>query len=161
MSAKHTPTPWRVGRPGTVVSDSHIEHGPGGCDCVEYYGGHLIAESITSANASRIAACVNACEGITTERLEDLGRPLMKHLIGCDERAARQVKEAAELCAQRDELLAVLKAAGKWINSAQHGDNCFVSDHYEGDPGNRCNCGKDGFSQYIDAAIAKSEGTGA
>lgn len=70
MSAKHTPTPWRVGRPGTVVSDSHIEHGPGGCDCVEYYGGHLIAESITSANSRRIVACVNACEGISTESLE-------------------------------------------------------------------------------------------
>lgn len=113
------------------------------------------------ANARRLVACWNACEGITTERLEDLGRPLMKHLIGCDERAARQVKEAAELCAQRDELLAGLKAAGKWIDSAQHGDNCFVSDHYEGDPGNGCNCGKDGFSQYIDDAIAKAEGTGA
>ena len=22
-----------------------------------------------------------------------------------------------------------------------HGDNCYVSNQYEGDPGNRCNCG--------------------
>ena len=136
MSAKHTPTPWRVGRPGTVVSDSHIEHGPRGCDCVEYYGGHLIAESITSANARRIAACVNACEGITTERLEDLGRPLMKHLIGCDERAARQVKEAAALTAQRDELLSALKVAEESV-----GDSKSL--------------------EIVRAAIAKVEGTGA
>lgn len=40
-------------------------------------------------------------------------------------------------------LLGLLKGAFDWIESAPHGDNCFVSDHYEGDPGNRCNCGKD------------------
>lgn len=56
------------------------------------------------ANARRLVACWNACEGISTERLEDLGRPLLKHLIGCDERAARQVKE-------RDELQATLQTA--------------------------------------------------
>lgn len=64
-------------------------------------------------NARRLVACWNACEGITTERLEDLGRPLMQHLIGCDERAARQVKEAGELRAHRDTLLAALRCALK------------------------------------------------
>lgn len=64
-------------------------------------------------NARRLVACWNACEGITTERLEDLGRPLMQHLIGCDERAARQVKEAAGLTAQRGTLLAALRCAIK------------------------------------------------
>lgn len=37
----------------------------------------------------------------------------------------------------------LFKAAFDWIESAPHGDNCFVSDNYEGDPGNQCNCGKD------------------
>lgn len=64
-------------------------------------------------NARRLVACWNACEGITTERLEDLGRPLMQHLIGCDERAARQVKEAADLTSQRGTLLAALRCAIK------------------------------------------------
>lgn len=64
-------------------------------------------------NARRLVACWNACQGITTERLEDLGRPLMQHLIGCDERAARQVKEAADLTAQRGTLLAALRCAIK------------------------------------------------
>lgn len=49
------------------------------------------------ANARRLAACWNACHLITTERLEDLGKPLMEHLIGCDERAVRMVAEKREL----------------------------------------------------------------
>lgn len=88
------------------------------------------------ANARRLVACWNACEGITTERLEDLGRPLMKHLIGCDERAARQVKEAAALTAQRDELLSALKVAEESV-----GDSKSL--------------------EIVRAAIAKVEGTGA
>ncbi len=105
MSA-HTPGPWRLkpshqqGRSaaafyiiGGVRSRSpgvaHIKNSP---------------TQPVEANARRIVACVNACEGVTTERLEDLGKPLMQHLFGADERAARQVKE-------RDELLAVLEEA--------------------------------------------------
>ena len=34
-------------------------------------------------------------------------------------------------------------------NLRPHGDNCFVSDHYEGDPGNRCNCGRDGVINFL------------
>ena len=67
--SKHTPEPWRVGRPGTVVSDTPVP-GMGGSDAVEYYGGHLIGESITEANARRIAACVNACAGMRNDELE-------------------------------------------------------------------------------------------
>lgn len=64
----------------------------------------------TKANARRLVAAWNACEGITTERLEDLGRPLMAHLIGCDERAARQVKEADALRAVNAKLVEALEA---------------------------------------------------
>ena len=53
----HTPGPWRVGsNSGAVISDRSIEHGPNGCDCVDYYGGHLIAESIAPCNRNLIAA---------------------------------------------------------------------------------------------------------
>lgn len=37
----------------------------------------------------------------------------------------------------------VIQNAEDWIREAPHGDNCYVSDHYEGDPGDRCNCGKE------------------
>jgi hypothetical protein len=45
-------------------------------------------------------------------------------------------------------------AAIQWISTAQHGDNCFVSDHYEGDPGNRCNCGKDSVLEFLESDAA-------
>jgi hypothetical protein len=55
--------------------------------------------------------------------------------------------------AQSDEALGVLRGAREWISRAPHGDNCFVSDNYEGDPGDRCNCGRDNLADAIDAAI--------
>ncbi|MGB4064212.1 MAG: hypothetical protein WBK19_10345 [Azonexus sp.] len=54
---------------------------------------------LTEEQYRRARACVNACVGISTDRLEDLGKPLMNHLFGADEHAANLVK-------QRDELLA-------------------------------------------------------
>lgn len=102
----------------------HHAHGPLTADARLYLRdkhGNIIARLAGTTgkyeseemNARRLVACWNACEGITTERLEDLGRPLMQHLIGCDERAARQVKEAADLTAQRGTLLAALRCAIK------------------------------------------------
>jgi hypothetical protein len=41
-----------------------------------------------------------------------------------------------------------------WIAGAPHGDNCFVSKHYEGDPGDQCNCGKDSVTEAIEAVLA-------
>ena len=67
--SNHTPEPWRVGRPFTVVSDTPVPE-MGGSDAVEYYGGHLIGESIIEANARRIVACVNACAGMRNDELE-------------------------------------------------------------------------------------------
>lgn len=51
------------------------------------------------------------------------------------------------------ELEAALAVAESWLSSSPHGDNCFVSDNYEGDPGDRCNCGKDSLLAHIDAAL--------
>lgn len=59
--------------------------------------------------------------------------------------------------AQIESLRGLLRGAYDWIDSARHGDNCFVSDHYEGDPGNRCNCGKDALLPAIDAATLTTE----
>ena len=59
MSAQHTPGNWRPGmRGGTVVSDKPLPNYNlnGGHDEVEYYGGHLIAESIWRAEDARLIA---------------------------------------------------------------------------------------------------------
>ena len=95
--SKHTPEPWRVGRHGTVVSDTPVP-GIGGSDAVEYYGGHLIGESITEANARRIVACVNACAGMRNDELEG------GLLIGVMQ------SKIDRLECQRDELLEAAKA---------------------------------------------------
>ena len=107
--SNHTPEPWRVGRPGAVVSDTPVPE-MGGSDAVEYYGGHLIGESITEANALRIVACVNACEGISTDRLEKAKQlelepeafPVWKAY--CEKKM--QLEDVTE---QRDELLTALE----------------------------------------------------
>ena len=121
--SNHTPEPWRVGRPGTVVSDTPVP-GMGGSDAVEYYGGHLIGESITEANARRIVACVNECEGISTERLEmakqlELGPetfPVWKAY--CEKKM--QLEAVTE---QRDELLEVLEEITEYAEMAMEQAN--------------------------------------
>lgn len=54
----HTKTPWRAGR-GCVVADVPVP-GMGGSDAVEYYGGHLVAESITAENVEFIVRACNS-----------------------------------------------------------------------------------------------------
>jgi hypothetical protein len=81
--------------------------------------------------------------------------------------------DLAELQGLITELVGKVAAASQWISTGPHGDNCFVSDHHEGDPGNRCNCGKDALQEFlesdrpppdaVDAAMADAitHGTGA
>lgn len=88
-AAKHTPG---------LVKVQHPHAGPRGFELADKETGlQQVCQDATEVNARRLAACWNACDGIGTKRLEDLGRPLMQHLIGCDKRAARMVKERHEL----------------------------------------------------------------
>lgn len=59
------------------------------------------------------------------------------------------VQDAASSVAQ-DEREAKLAAAIDFIRAMPHGDNCFVSDHYEGDPGSKCNCSKDSLLDWLE-----------
>jgi hypothetical protein len=89
MILNHTPTPFRVGRPGTVVSDSAeglTLNGATGPENVKHYGGNLIAESVSPENAEFISRACSAFdlfvsgaeealeqlkyEGMTVEALE-------------------------------------------------------------------------------------------
>lgn len=64
------------------------------------------------------------------------------------------LSKLSALRANAERLNTLLSYASAWARSAGHGDDCFVSDHYEGDPGNRCNCGLDGLmSAFEDAAM--------
>ncbi len=66
------------------------------------------------ANARRLVACWNACEGVSTEWLEAQTDPASEELFGksepMDKRLQAAMQEAEALKAQRDELLATLGA---------------------------------------------------
>jgi hypothetical protein len=63
----------------------------------------------------------------------------------------------ASLQARLEAAERLMQGAADWINTAPHGDNCYVSDHYEGDPGDRCNCGKEAVLDALHAAIEHME----
>lgn len=91
---------------------------------------------LTEDQYRRARACVNACAGISTDRLEDLGKPLMNHLFGADEHAAKLMK-------QRDELLAALET----VNESAV---CFAKNEYS--------ISADAISK-VENAIASSKGS--
>jgi hypothetical protein len=66
--------------------------------------------------------------------------------------------ESVEQPGEAHELFYAAHQALALIGAIPHGDNCFVSSHYEGDPGDRCNCGKDAAVAALDAAINKATG---
>lgn len=53
--------------------------------------------------------------------------------------------------------LEALKLAEAWISGAPHGDNCYLSAHYEGDPGGRCNCFKEEVLSTLQNVIDTAE----
>lgn len=61
--AGHTPTPWRVGKGGGVVADGITGHDDD--SNIDYYGGHLICESIVRpANGAFLVLAVNSYDAM-------------------------------------------------------------------------------------------------
>lgn len=102
----HTKEPWNVDDFGLhVFSERKLVAGCGGHQ--DNFTPELPA--INAANARRIVACVNACTGIPTDRLEKtaaLGG--IKHVL---ERAGDNTLERDRLLEQRDQLVEALKHA--------------------------------------------------
>jgi hypothetical protein len=73
--------------------------------------------------------------------------------------AASLASDNERLQAEVVQLRNLLMYADEWITSVPHGDNCWVSNHYAGDPGNRCNCGKESVSDALTAALSAKEPT--
>lgn len=96
---EHTAEPWREGKAyGAIVADDRAATIDNNDDAIKHYGGALVAESVTPSNRRRIIACVNACAGIRTEALEELG-PIAMAIDSGDQMARHQ----------RDELLTLLE----------------------------------------------------
>lgn len=87
-------------------------------------------------------------------------RAEVERLTGCLQKANEQAEHfEREWYLRGDEverLRIALSHAGAWIEAAPHGENCFVSSHYDGDPGSRCNCGKDSAQEAIESAMEAS-----
>lgn len=84
-SGTHTPGPWRIHDTGSIYS------GP-------LYVASTVGES-EQANARRIVACVNACEGVSTKALELLaagGKISFGNLEAERDRLAEQVRRLRE-----------------------------------------------------------------
>lgn len=50
MSASHSGGNWTIGTHGAIVTDEPYEDGLSGYDAVDYYGGYMIAESVSPCN---------------------------------------------------------------------------------------------------------------
>lgn len=82
--SKHTPGPWKAYDNCVFAMRDHTLY--------------VIDKAQSEANARRIVACVNACEGISTEALKHRG-----HLLKAEDSTAQRLN------AERAELLEALK----------------------------------------------------
>lgn len=68
----HTPGPWKIGNYGSVVTntpDRQVEIvGPHSEDTINWYGGHVICETVTNGNAALIAAAPDLLEACKAAR---------------------------------------------------------------------------------------------
>jgi hypothetical protein len=117
--SNHTKTPWRTGKSHCVVADEPVP-GMNGSDAFEYYGGHLIAESVTPKNARRIVACVNACVGISNEELHEIADQ------GGMLTPRQQIAESAQ---QRHEILEALKRCQAFISEVTDAGGKYAGLH--------------------------------
>ena len=95
MTTKHTPGPWRIDDVGVgfeIAAGNEVV-----AQVQQVYGDHT--HKIRRGNARRIVACVNACEGISAENLEE-NKPIIE--------LARAYNVSLR---QRDDLLAALRSA--------------------------------------------------
>ena len=96
MTTQHTPGKLKMQNPHAGERGFEIALEP---------GLEQVCQDVTEANARRLVACWNACEGLTTEHLENIDM-LGETLAG---RFADFHASERELMDTRDELLAALK----------------------------------------------------
>lgn len=126
---KHTPGPWYMRTLGAGYYKINArENLPNSAIAIlqDHGRGDRLSAEEYCANAERIVACVNACEGISTETLEQYGPAEIKSLLATATGKAMAYDVAS---AQRDELRAVLKEVAEWI-AEREPDNHLVARGY-------------------------------
>lgn len=111
--SEHTQEPWQAFHPCAYRAD--------GKRVFE------LEEAMPTDYLRRIVACVNACQGISTERLESWLNPPEGMKGAPDGTWAKQLlelwAEASAACVQRDNVLAALEAATHALRSYQYGND--------------------------------------
>jgi hypothetical protein len=134
-------TPWRV-VPRDYKDGFHIEDAEGNEVADDGSAWDEYRESMTIESARRIIACVNACAGIDTEKLEKMPRPfgdlLSKPFKQTAIRGHYEIDEYAEAKAQRNELMALALMAQEFCR--QRGGSWAE------------------FQGAVEAAVAKAKG---
>ena len=79
--SQHTPGPWKIGKHGSVITttpDKQVEiTGKHAKETIEWYGGHVICETATKANAALIAAAPDLLEILKAFIVEyEIPRPI-------------------------------------------------------------------------------------
>lgn len=80
----HTPGPWAVGLKGGVVADTPTNNHILGSDDVEYYGGYLICESVTLANARlivKVPELLEAAKKVVDDGFANNGKIMIRLLL--------------------------------------------------------------------------------
>jgi hypothetical protein len=122
--SKHTPGPWKAYDDCMFAMRDHTLY--------------VIDKAQSEANARRIVACVNACEGISTEALEHRG-----HLLQAEDSIIKRLN------AEHAELLAAAKLTIDLYDSENDPSRTTFSEIVE------MYCASD---NALRAAIAKAEG---
>lgn len=99
MTTKHTPGPWRAGKPtDAIVADTPADYGDEASNL--HYGGHLIAESVAVCNRPLIAAAPELLEALQAlvsdaEDAEILNQQQGFHYIAAERRGRINAAYAA------------------------------------------------------------------
>ena len=103
----HTPEPWITDDPHQIFAPAINEYVA--ITDVERDAVPLIDAATVAANARRIVAAVNACEGMDTESLESIaGRIAAKSVLQMHANYVSNKAKVAAMEQQRDKLLAAL-----------------------------------------------------
>ena len=121
----HTPTPWKIGKHGSIVTDKPDRQveitGDGAKETIEFYGGHVICETVTQDNAAFIVEACNSAAQLQAERdALQAGNEVKQAMYdgmksACDALSA----ELATVKAERDELKRQIRDNNKRMITGQ------------------------------------------
>jgi hypothetical protein len=98
------------------------------------------------------------CNVCGVEGHETCARETLKSLaVGFRKEVRANAEDCAALADACEGYRGALWHALAYLQASPHGENCYLSDNYDGDPGNQCNCGKESIVLHL-AGTLRSKG---